>query len=685
MAAVRKIFLLLLTLLLSLSTLSHCQTEVESLLQLKKSFTNGDVLNSWLPNTDPCKDRWVGIVCSPAGITGLRLSGLGLSGNIDVEAILNIKSLRTISFVNNKFSGPIPDFRKLGAIKALFLTGNQFSGEIPNDYFSQMLSLKKLWIDENKFTGKIPDSVMQLPRLTELHLEANQFSGPLPEIKTPEIMASLDLSSNQLEGQIPASYARFGADSFEKNDKLCGKPLPNACPVAGEAATTQDPGAPPEAPSDDGSNMLVYVAIAAVVAFVVILLVSKKRNKDDNFSILSKDDYQEMVEVHVPETPQRKTESSTKKSNSSKRGGSTQGGKSGVTDLIMVNDEKEPFGLADLMKAAAEVLGNGGLGSAYKAVMANGLSVVVKRMREMNRLGRDGYDSEMRRYGRLRHQNILSPLAYHYRKEEKLLVSEHQNKGSLLYVLHGDRGTFHAELNWPTRLKIVKGIVNGLSFLHQEYSTYELPHGNLKSCNVILKDDYEPLLSDYAFLPLVNPNHAPQALFAFKCPEYVERQHISHKSDIYCLGIIILEILTGKFPSQYVSNNKGGMDVVEWVHTTIAENKEEELIDPEIAGDTNSMEQMVKLLRVGAACTEKSPEQRLDMKQTIRRIEEVQGAQTRLGIAGVRTYAQLDSIPVTELVDSARSLSQMIWTNQLLVRVSRNLDIAVVRYEIPGM
>jgi hypothetical protein len=93
--------------------------------------------------------------------------------------------------------------------------------------------------------------------------------------------------------------------------------------------------------------------------------------------------------------------------------------------------------LPDLMKAAAEVLGNGGLGSAYKATMANGLSVVVKRMREMNKLQKDGFDEQMMWFGRLRHRNILTPLSYHFRREEKLLVSEYIPKGSLLFVLHG--------------------------------------------------------------------------------------------------------------------------------------------------------------------------------------------------------------------------------------------------------
>ena len=58
--------------------------------------------------------------------------------------------------------------------------------------------------------------------------------------------------------------------------------------------------------------------------------------------------------------------------------------------------------MSDLMRAAAEVLGNGSFGSSYKAVMANGVAVVVKRTREMNVLEKDDFDAEMRKLTKLR-------------------------------------------------------------------------------------------------------------------------------------------------------------------------------------------------------------------------------------------------------------------------------------------
>lgn len=188
----------------------------------------------------------------------------------------------------------------------------------------------------------------------------------------------------------------------------------------------------------------------------------------------------------------------------------------------------------------------------------------------------------------------------------------------------GDRGTSHAELNWPIRLKIIQGVAQGLGFLHSEFASYELPHGNLKSSNILLSSSYEPLLTDYAFFPLISNTQTAQSLFAYKSPEAILYQQLTPKSDVYCLGIIILEILTGKFPSQYLNNQKGGTDLVQWVNSAIAESREVELIDPEIANATGSLAEMEKLLHLGAACTESEPDKRIDLREAIRRIEQIQ-------------------------------------------------------------
>ncbi|KAF8393651.1 hypothetical protein HHK36_021897 [Tetracentron sinense] len=625
MAAVRFLrpsHLFFIFLVLSPPTLSI--SDSEALLKLKKSFTNAKALDSWAPGSAPCtgKIQWVGIICFNGIVTGLRLGQMGLSGKIDINALLEIPGLRSVSFVNNSFSGPIPKFNRLGALKGIYLSGNQFTGKIPSDYFANMESLKKLWLAGNRFTGEIPGSLAQLHHLIELHLENNQFSGIIPPIGHQKLV-SFNVSNNKLKGEIPPTLFMMNSSSFKNNAGLCGKQVGKECAIVMEASPVSD-GNKEKKPNN--------VAAAFVTLVVVILMlmggaIVVKRRREKEFDINWGANL-DLDEVHVSGSNRsnRKSVESSRKGMDSGRKGSSQNSKgtAGMDDLVVVNDEKGVFGLPDLMKAAAEVLGNGSLGSAYKAVMSSGVAVVVKRMRDMNRMDRDSFDAEVTRLGKLRHRNILPPLAYHYRKDEKLLIYEYIPKGSLLYLLHGDRGPCHAELDWPARLKIVRGIAHGIDFLHEEFASCDLPHGNLKSSNVLLGSNHEPLLIDYGFCPLVYPTQAAQAMFAYKSPESIQNRHVSPKSDVYCFGIIILEILTGKFPSQYLNNGKGGTDVVQWVLTAILDKREAELFDPEIAGSRNSLNEMQRLLHIGAACTESDPEERLDMKEAIRMIEEIQ-------------------------------------------------------------
>ncbi|XP_010420914.1 PREDICTED: pollen receptor-like kinase 6 [Camelina sativa] len=633
-------------------------SESEPLVRFKNSvkITKGD-LNSWRAGTDPCSGKWFGIYCQKGlTVSGIHVTRLGLSGSITVDDLKDLPNLKTIRLDNNLLSGPLPHFFKLRGLKSLMLSNNSFSEEIPDDFFKDMTKLKRLFLDHNKFVGKIPSSLMQLPQLEELHLQENNFTGEIPvEIGNIKSLKTLDLSVNNLEGPVPESITNRKnlAVNVSGNEGLCGELVDLSCDyISLDEGQGRDDGGqtPPTATVSPNSNNAtvhaIMVAITLLLMFFIIVGVIRKRNKKKNpdFRMLDKQRLSDndIVEVRVPEsvstTAKRSTESSRKRggnadgSGSSKKGvsqvgkGGNGGGgglSGGMGDIIMVNSDKGSFGLPDLMKAAAEVLGNGSLGSAYKAVMTNGLSVVVKRIRDMNQLAREPFDVEMRRFGKLRHPNILTPLAYHYRREEKLVVSEYMPKSSLLYVLHGDRGIYHSELTWPTRLKIIQGVAHGMKFLHEEFASYDLPHGNLKSSNVLLSETYEPLISDYAFLPLLQPTNASQALFAFKTPEFAQTQQVSHKSDVYCLGIIILEILTGKFPSQYLNNGKGGTDIVQWVQSSVAEQKEEELIDPEIVNNTDSVRQMVELLRVGAACIASNPDERLDMREAVRRIEQV--------------------------------------------------------------
>ena len=453
-------------------------SETEALLNLKNSFSNANALRSWIANTLPCTedDQWEGVFCSNGLVTGLRLEGMGLFGKIDVDALLELKGLRTISLMNNAFTGSIPELNRIGFLKAMYLSGNKFSGHIPKEYFQRMKSLKKVWLSNNEFTGDIPLSLAEIPQLVELHLEKNQFSGNIPNLNNPSLLV-FDVSNNNLEGEVPQGLLRFNGNSFIGNSGLCGEKIGKICgqqpvqqtnpnPIDAHNISNSNTAGP--VIDNTASNVIVIVPdngkhkslqiIGIVMTSVVIIslaiffiIKSRKKKKEGKFDDIIGEKYERenindsgSFEVQVSSsnsvtssTNQEKRDMNLVKKSSSKKAGSSQGSKGGIGELVMMNNEKGVFGLPDLMKASAEVLGNGGFGSSYKAVMANGVAVVVKRTRELNALGKDGFDAEMKKLGKLKHWNVLTPLAYHYRKDEKLVISEYVPRGSLLYLLHG--------------------------------------------------------------------------------------------------------------------------------------------------------------------------------------------------------------------------------------------------------
>lgn len=422
-------------------------TDATALLLLKDSFTEGgDALSSWSSSsaaTTPC--GWFGVICVSGVVTGLRLAKLGLSGTVNVTALSHLKGLRSISLDNNTFSGPLPpDLSSLWSIKSLFLSHNAFSGEIPDGLFASMRRLKKLWLNDNRFTGRIPSSISNAhSKLIELRLEDNAFDGTVPTFEhISSSLLSFNASNNQLSGPIPASLARFSAASFAGNPGLCGPPLDSSSCGTAPSPTTSSEGLPKKQGRSKTHIGVVVGVVAAVLILLalVALLFCRRRHDQANLDAADKAPAEDMESGTASVAPVAATGSTQKDSEATsglKRAGPSRG-PTGMAVLVMINEEKGAFGLTDLMKATAEVLGNGSLGSAYKVTMANGFTVVVKRLRDMNRIGKEAFDNEMRRLGRLRHPNVLTPLAYHYRQEEKLIVSEYLPQGSLRDVLHGN-------------------------------------------------------------------------------------------------------------------------------------------------------------------------------------------------------------------------------------------------------
>lgn len=549
------------------------------------------------------------------------MENLELSGSIDIEALSGLTSLRTLSFMNNKFEGPFPDFKKLAALKSLYLSNNQFGGDIPGDAFEGMGWLKKVHLAQNKFTGQIPSSVAKLPKLLELRLDGNQFTGEIPEFEHQ--LHLLNLSNNALTGPIPESLSMTDPKVFEGNKGLYGKPLETEC----DSPYIEHPPQSEARPKSSSRGPLVITAIVAALTILIILgviflLNRSYKNKKPRLAVeTGPSSLQKKTGIREADQSRR----DRKKADHRKGSGTTKrmGAAAGVenTKLSFLREDREKFDLQDLLKASAEILGSGCFGASYKAVLSSGQMMVVKRFKQMNNAGRDEFQEHMKRLGRLMHHNLLSIVAYYYRKEEKLLVCDFAERGSLAINLHSNQSLGKPSLDWPTRLKIVKGVAKGLFYLHQDLPSLMAPHGHLKSSNVLLTKTFEPLLTDYGLIPLINQEKAQMHMAAYRSPEYLQHRRITKKTDVWGLGILILEILTGKFPANFSQSSEE--DLASWVNSGFHGVWAPSLFDKGMGKTSHCEGQILKLLTIGLNCCEPDVEKRLDIGQAVEKIEEL--------------------------------------------------------------
>jgi Leucine-rich repeat (LRR) protein len=218
-ATTSSLVLLVLAFVLSIVVTSFGSPDSDALLKFKDQLANNGAINSWNPSVKPCeweRSNWVGVLCLNGSIRGLQLEHMALSGDIDLDALAPLPSFRTLSLMDNNFDGPLPDFKKLGKLKALYLSNNRFSGDIPDNAYEGMGSLKRLYLANNLLTGKIPSSLATLSKLMELKLEGNQFQGQIPNFQQKS-MKTVNVANNELEGPIPEALSRLSPHSFAGN------------------------------------------------------------------------------------------------------------------------------------------------------------------------------------------------------------------------------------------------------------------------------------------------------------------------------------------------------------------------------------------------------------------------------------------------------------------------------------
>ena len=179
-------------------------------------------------------------------------------------------------------------------------------------------------------------------------------------------------------------------------------------------------------------------------------------------------------------------------------------------------------------------------------------------------------------------------------------------------VFAGSRSARAKPLHWTSCLKIAEDVAHGLAYMHQASS---LVHGSLKSSNVLLGADFEACITDYCLSFLADSSLSEDAdSAAYKAPEVRKTiRRATSKSDVYAFGVLLLELLTGKHPSQHPVLVP--TDLQDWVRA--------------MRDDDGSEENRLEMLtEVASICSATSPEQRPAMWQVLKMIQEIKESAT---------------------------------------------------------
>ncbi|XP_028794042.1 probable leucine-rich repeat receptor-like protein kinase At1g68400 [Neltuma alba] len=623
---------------------SHCllpsegsiNRDLEALMAFKAASDTHNKLTSWNSSTHPC--NWVFVSCLKNRVSRLVLENLDLHGSI--EPLTSLTQLRVLSLKRNRFSGPIPSLSNFTALKLLFLSHNEFSGAFPVTVTS-LLRLYRLDLSHNNLSGDIPTTLNNLTHLLSLRLNDNQFSGHISILNLSKLQ-DFNVSGNHLSGEIPKSVSGFPASSFAQNPSLCGAPLVkckdvHAVPIQPgsvganissplmpqSSPSTPAKNAAPETPSNNAhhhhngaSKMRPVILIAIIVGDVLVLAI---------VSLLLYCCFWQNYSAKLREGNRSKLLESEKILYSSSPYPSTQAGLERGQMVFFEGMKK--FELEDLLRASAEMLGKGGFGTAYKAVLDDGNVVAVKRLKDALINGKKEFEQHMEILGRLRHPNIVSLRAYYYAPDERLLVYDYMTNGSLFWLLHGNRGPGRTPLDWTTRLKIAAGVGRGLAFIHGSCKALKLTHGNIKSTNILIDQDGDPHVADFGLSVFAAP--APRSN-GYRAPEALDGRKNTQKSDVYSFGVLLLELLTGKCPSLGESGGPGGggaADLPRWVQSVVREEWTAEVFDIELMRYKDIEEEMVGLLQIAMSCCAAGPDQRPRMSHVVKMIEDIRGVE----------------------------------------------------------
>ncbi|WZZ13423.1 hypothetical protein YC2023_106512 [Brassica napus] len=239
--------------------------------------------------------------------------------------------------------------------------------------------------------------------------------------------------------------------------------------------------------------------------------------------------------------------------------------------------------------SSSNKLGQGGFGPVYKGKLLDGKEIAAKRLSSSSDQG-----------------------------EEKLLIYEFMVNKSLDIFLFDS--TLKLEIDWAKRFEIIQGIARGLLYLHRD-SRLRVIHRDLKVSNILLDEKMNPKISDFGLARMFQGTQYQDntrrvvGTLGYMSPEYAWAGLFSEKSDIYSLGVLMLEIISGKKISRF-SFGDGSKGLLAYAWESWFETGGADLLDQDLTDSCNIYE-VARCVQIGLLCVQHEASDRPNTLQVL--------------------------------------------------------------------
>ncbi|XP_031268656.1 probable LRR receptor-like serine/threonine-protein kinase At3g47570 [Pistacia vera] len=484
------------------------------------------------------------------------------------------------------------------------LSSNSLSGSLSSDL--QNLNVRVLDLSKNQLSGNIPVTLGHIATLETLSLADNKFDGPIPTtFGTLISLVSLDLSNNSLSGEIPKSLESL---SYLKNFNVSLNRLEGEIPTKGPFRNFSAQsfllnhalcgslklGVPLcEGGTIKRSKTTTTLVLKYVLPLILsILLIVIVIIVFIRYRYRRKDSPIDEVDL-LPLAEWRRT------------------------SYLEIQQATDDFSECNL-------LGIGSFGSVFKGILSDGSNVAIKVFNlQVERVLRS-FDAECEVLRNIRHRNIIKILSNCSNIDFKALILEFMPNGSLEKWLY----SHNYFLDLLQRLNIMIDVASALEYLHHSYST-SIVHCDLKPNNILLDEDMVAHVSDFGIAKLLNDGDSKTrtttlATIGYMAPEYGSMGIASIRGDVYSFGVLLMETFIKKKPTDEML--AGEMSLKNLVESSLP-HAVTEVVDANLLRDQNPFDAKVNcvlsIMDLALNCSMESLEQRISMKDALAKLKKI--------------------------------------------------------------